>query len=103
MYRRPLQAAFGRLIDLARRTGAALEDGRVSFLRALLPYARNPYLVPDSLARSALRLPLVDEAAPAGDRRAYDENLYRLPIGATVMWIVVFLAGLALTAFVAGP
>ena len=104
LYRRPLQAAFGRLIDLARRTGRALEEGRVSFLRALLPYARNPYLVPDRLARSARRLPLLaDEAAPGADRRAYDENLYRLPIGATVMWIVVFLAGLALTAFVAGP
>ena len=102
-YRRPLQAAFSGLIGLARRTGGALEGCRVSVLRMLLPYARNPYLVSGRLAGSALRLPTpADEAAPEADRLAYDENLYRLPIGSTVMWIVVFLAGLALTAFVAG-
>ena len=103
-YRRPLQEAFSRLIGFAGRTGGALEDYRGSVLRALLPYARNPYLVPDRLAGSALHhRPLADEATPDADRLAYDENLYRLPIGATVMWIVVFLAGLALTAFVAAP
>ena len=101
-YRQPLQAVFGRLIAIARLTGGKLEDCRTGVTRALLPYVRNPYLVPDRLAGSPLRLPtLAGEAARNGDGLAYDENRYRLPIGATVMWIVVFLAGLALAAFVA--
>ena len=103
-YRRPLQAAFSRLIAAARLTGGVLEDCRTGITRAVLPYARNPYLVPDRLAGSPLPLPpAAGEAAPDGDGLAYDENRYRLPIGATVMWIVVFLAGLALAAFVAAP
>lgn len=103
-YRRPLQAAFSRLIAIARVTGGVLEDSRTSVTRALLPYARNPYLVPDRLAGSPPHLPMAaGEAAPNGEGLAYDENRYRLPIGATVMWIVVFLAGLALAAFVAAP
>lgn len=101
-YRRPLQAVFAHLIAIARRTGAALEDWRTGVLQALLPYARNPYLVPDRLTGAPLHLPpLADEALPDGERLVYDENRYRLPIGATVMWIVVFLAGLALVVFVA--
>ena len=101
-YRLPLQAVFAHLIALARQAGTVLEAARASVLQALLPYARNPYLVPDRLTGVPLHLPLVDDdALPDGDRLVYDENRYRLPIGATVMWIVVFLAGLALVVFVA--
>ena len=56
-YRRPLQMAFAHLINLARRTGTALEGYRVEILQALLPYARNPYLVPDRLTGAPLHLP----------------------------------------------
>ena len=103
-YRRPLQAVFVHLIAFARRMGAELEGWGVGVLQALLPYARNPYLVPDRLTGAPLHLPpIADEASPGGatPALAYDENRYRLPIGATVMWIVVFLAGLALVVFVA--
>ena len=100
-YRRPLQALLAHLIAFARRAGTTLEDFRLGLLQALLPYARNPYLVPDRLTGAPLHLPpLVDEASPGDDRLVYDENRYRLPIGVTVMWIVVFLAGLALVVFV---
>lgn len=101
-YRRPLQAAFAHLIALARQVGTVLEASRLNVVQALMPYARNPYLVPDRLTGAPLHLPpLADESLPQGDRLVYDENRYRLPIGATVMWIVVFLAGLALVVFVA--
>ena len=100
-YRRPLQAVFTRFIALARRTGGALEDCRTGVLRALLPYARNPYLVTETLIGGPL--PPVhgtEPLPPDADGLSYDENRYRLPIGATVMWIVVFLAGLTLVVFV---
>ena len=100
-YRRPLQAGFALLIAFARRAGTNLEAYRVGVLQALLPYARNPYLVPGRLVGDPL--PVVhgtDQVPPDGDRLLYDENRYRLPIGATVMWIVVFLAGLTLIVFV---
>ena len=101
-YRRPLQTVFAHLIALASRVGVVLEGYRVDVLQALMPYARNPYLVPDRLTGAPLHLPPVaDEASPDDARLVYDENRYRLPIGATVMWIVIFLAGLALVVFVA--
>ena len=103
-YRRPLQAVFAHLIVLTRQAGTVLEAFRARVLQALLPYARNPYLVPDRLTGTPLHLPpIADKASPGGAMPAltYDENRYRLPIGATVMWIVVFLAGLALVIFVA--
>ena len=101
-YRRPLQAVFEHLIALARQVGAALESSRIRVVQAMMPYARNPYLVPDRLSGTPLHLPSpADESLPEGDSLVYDENRYRLPIGATVMWIVVFLAGLALVVFVA--
>ena len=101
-YRRPLQTVFAHLIALASRVGVVLEGYRVGVLQALLPYVRNPYLVPDRLTGAPLHLPSVaDRASPDDARLVYDENRYRLPIGATVMWIVIFLAGLALVVFVA--
>lgn len=101
-YRRPLQAVFEHLIALARQVGAALESSRISVVQAMMPYARNPYLVSDRLSGTPLHLPSRDdESLPEDASLVYDENRYRLPIGATVMWIVVFLAGLALVVFVA--
>ena len=84
IYRKPLGPAVDLVVSTSRQAGAALEAMRVSLNRFLTPYLRNPFwlfmqfgLEPPS-ANNALETPM-----------AYNENTYRLPIGATVLWIVV--------------
>lgn len=99
LYRRPLVPACQRLIAAAQRAGTVMEARRVAILQALLPYARNPYL----LVRKIVGPPEHGERMVSGDpllqyHLDYDANRYRLPIGVTIFWIMVFFALLALYA-----
>lgn len=100
VYRVWLASWFSRLITGARGIGGALVRLRTALLRAIVPYALNPFLI-------VMQCRL--DPRPAGQTDAwstpdeqgqpvYDENRYRLPIGVTVFWIVVFFAAIALYA-----
>ncbi|MCZ6876465.1 MAG: Na(+)/H(+) antiporter subunit D [bacterium] len=93
VYRKPLKWVFDVLISTARRTGAGLEQNRVAVLNAVIPYFQNPFLV---LQRIGLSRRQPGTGSCAAERTAYDENAYRLPIGMTVFWIVIFFACMSL-------
>jgi multicomponent Na+:H+ antiporter subunit D len=95
MYRKPLVPVLNALIASARQVGYSLEQRRTILLRAIIPYVQNPFL---ALARFGVG-PRSETDHPGLLARVdttYDENKYRLPIGVTVFWIVVFFATMAL-------
>ena len=86
LYRKPLPMAMGRLVSVARRTGSSLQASGLHLIARAGRYFENPFLV--------LGGKPTDPAA-----LAYDEDRYRQPIGLTILWVVVFLALLALIAW----
>ncbi len=93
LYRKPLVTLLNALISTARRAGAALEQDRTAILNTVIPYFQNPFLV---LQRMGLTRRQPGPGSSAAERTAYDENAYRLPIGMTVFWIVIFFACMSL-------
>jgi multicomponent Na+:H+ antiporter subunit D len=105
LYRRPLAQGVARLITTAHRAGATLESGRTALLRIIIPYVHNPFLTVRRLGPGPRTLPTAPPVNPAGhttvssrreDSFAYNEDTFRLPIGATIFWIVVFFVCVAL-------
>ena len=99
IYRKPLLPALRTLVTAARQVGISLEQGRQTVVQALILYAQNPFLIPARLGmgRRSVALPKGRQAIQsARNDLQYDENRFRLPIGVTVFWIVVFFASLAL-------
>jgi multicomponent Na+:H+ antiporter subunit D len=84
IYRKPLRPAFDRVVSLSQQAGAALEAMRLSLNRFLTPYLRNPFRL-----FMQFGLPPPPPNSTSQPPMAYNENTYRLPIGATVLWIVV--------------
>jgi multicomponent Na+:H+ antiporter subunit D len=84
-YRKPLLPVLNALIACARQIGGALESARIRVIRALLPYAQNPFLVIIKLG-----IKPIPSHHPA--TVTYNENTFRLPIGLTVLWIVLCFA-----------
>jgi multicomponent Na+:H+ antiporter subunit D len=84
MYRKPLGPAFNLVISMSRQAGATLEAMRLSLNRFLTPYLRNPFRL-----LMQFGLPPPSPNSTSQTPMAYNENTYRLPIGATVLWIVV--------------
>jgi multicomponent Na+:H+ antiporter subunit D len=81
-YRKPLVLAVNTLVTRAKQIGAALEAMRLRLVRFTLPYVQNPFLLFMQLSRQP-------HAKPPDAALSDDENTYRLPIGITVLWIVV--------------
>jgi multicomponent Na+:H+ antiporter subunit D len=99
LYRKPLIPAVNALIVTARQTGAALEQAGVVVMHALMPYVENPFLA--FIRLGLMPRPTTNPRDHQGNSSAraviaYDENGYRLPIGITVFWIVIFFATIAL-------
>ena len=95
-YRIPLVSALNALVALSGQIGAALEGFRIGLLRSVIPYFHNPFLV---LIRLGLgphpRVHAEDTAPHAFEQDTaipYDTNAYRLPIGMTVLWILIGFA-----------
>jgi multicomponent Na+:H+ antiporter subunit D len=84
-YRKPLIPALNALIACARQIGGALESARIRVIRAILPYAHNPFLV-------LIKLGIKPTPSHQHANVTYDENTFRLPIGITVLWIVLCFA-----------
>jgi multicomponent Na+:H+ antiporter subunit D len=92
LYRRPLAEGFRRLVEAVRGLGRAEERSTSRLLAAAAPYFRNPFL-----AMGRARLAVIGDAEPVPEPDSdYDDNRYRLPIGVTVFWVVVYAALLAL-------
>lgn len=96
LYRKPLASAFTALITVSRQTGSAIEQGRAAFLGAVIPYFQNPFLMSTWLGTRGREANGMRAHVSGPDNTLYDENRFRLPIGVTVFWIVVFFAGIAL-------
>jgi multicomponent Na+:H+ antiporter subunit D len=84
LYRKPLKTVIALGVSMARQAGAALEATRLSLNRFLTPYLQNPFWL---FMQFGLAPPSANSTPPPP--MAYNENTYRLPIGATVLWIVV--------------
>ena len=88
---------FPVLVRGARQVGVRLDTWGMDVLRQLRPYSHNPFLVlrpwgwwPWSVGGSA---------APASrplPAVAYDADRSRLPIGVTILWILLFFVVVAL-------
>lgn len=88
LYRKPFMPLVHAALTLARQSGVALEHRRASLVRTIMPYVQNPFLVSWQLR--------LTHRPPDGDSLLYDENRFRLPIGVTIFWIVMFFASIAL-------
>lgn len=92
-YRKPLVPAFNAVVAVARQFGMVIEGLRISLIRYAMPYFQNPFLAllrlglgPRLLAKSQLS----HSRSPEQEADlVYNENTYRLPIGVTVLWIVI--------------
>ncbi len=91
IYRRPLHRAMAGTVTFCRGAGHRLQGLGVAVVAASAPLARNPT---GALGR-LFPTPSDDVAAPG-----YDLDIRRLPIGATILWVV---AALGLTALFIGP
>ncbi|MGQ4808849.1 NAD(P)H-quinone oxidoreductase subunit 2, chloroplastic [Candidatus Entotheonellaceae bacterium PAL068K] len=96
VYRKPLVPVCNAMIVTARRLGASLEQARTTLLRGLIPYVQNPFLAWTRLGPNWRVVTCPPALQAPADDLTYDENRYRLPIGVTVFWIVVFFASMAL-------
>jgi multicomponent Na+:H+ antiporter subunit D len=93
LYRKPFVPLFNALVTTARRIGSVHERFRMRLLDTLIHYFQNPFL---ALWRIRLATRLKGNPLSLPLRMDYDENHYRLPIGVTVFWIVVFFACISL-------
>ncbi len=82
-YRKPLRRVFNHLITSARQSGTRLENVRHDLLATINPYLQNPFL--PSL-RLGFRTQKLTSNTP------YNADTYRLPIGATILWVLIFFA-----------
>lgn len=82
-YRKPLRHVFNHFIASARQTGTRLEQVRLRLLATLNPYLQNPFLLSLRLGFYTQRFTL---SAP------YHADTHRLPIGATILWVLIFFA-----------
>lgn len=82
-YRQPLRLAFNHMITAARQTGSWLENARRHLLTTLEPYLQNPFL-------PSLRLGFYTRGLTP--TTPYNADTYRLPIGATILWVLIFFA-----------
>lgn len=102
LYRVALASTVAALVAGAKGIGTGLERSRTVALRAIMPYAVNPFLLIRRFGLEPRPRPSREDGGSTRARRerlVYDENLYRLPIGVTVFWIVVFFVAIALYAF----
>jgi len=83
LYRKPLRLAFDRLVTSARQTGTRLEMVRLHLLATINPYLQNPFL-PD--------LHLGFHTRGLTSNTPYNADTHRLPIGATILWVLIFFA-----------
>mgnify|MGYP001225578260 CR=1 FL=1 len=86
LYRRSVPALLGRAAAAAARTGRLAQTASRSAVRLATAYAANPLVHVGQLSAEG----------PDGAGPAYDENRYRLPIGVTVLWVVLALWLIAL-------
>lgn len=82
-YRKPLRLVVKHIVTAARQTGDRLEAMRLHLLATLQPYLQNPFLPSLRLGLYTRRL---TPSAP------YNADTYRLPIGASILWVLVFFA-----------
>jgi multicomponent Na+:H+ antiporter subunit D len=96
-YRKPLAQYFPLLIAGARQVGQYLETRGLAWLRRLAPYFHNPFLVLSRVLGVAW--PGQGKFSPtavAATDLTYNEDRYRLPIGSTILWILIFFTLLTL-------
>ncbi|ETW98561.1 MAG: hypothetical protein ETSY1_18200 [Candidatus Entotheonella factor] len=82
-YRKPLRLVFNYMITSARQIGIRLEQVRLHLLATLYPYLQNPFLPSLQLGLQTRRL--------TADT-PYNADTHRLPIGATILWVLIFFA-----------
>jgi hypothetical protein len=83
LYRKPLRLAFNRLVTSARQTGTRLEMVRLHLLATINPYLQNPFLP---------GLHLGFHTRGLTSNTPYNTDTHRLPIGATILWVLIFFA-----------
>ncbi len=83
VYRKPLRQAFNHMIASARQIGTRLENARLHLFAIVNPYLQNPFL-------PSRRLGFHTQKTPSPT--AYQADTYRMPIGITILWILVFFA-----------
>ena len=104
LYRQLVARLFPVLVDGARQVGVCLETWGVDVLRLLRPALPNPFLV--LLMVGEWLRSVGGSAAPAARWRpaaAYDADRSRLPIGVTILWILVFFVVMALYGLTEAP
>ena len=97
LYRQLVARLFPVLVGGARQVGVRLEAWGVDVLRLLRPSLPNPLLA--LLMVSRWLRSVGGSAAPASRPRpavAYDADRSRLPIGVTILWILLFFVVVAL-------
>jgi multicomponent Na+:H+ antiporter subunit D len=80
-YRKPLRLLFNYMITSARQTGIRLESVGYHLLAMVNSYLQNPFLPSLRLGFHTQRL---TPAIP------YNADTYRLPIGASILWVLIF-------------
>ncbi len=97
LYRQGLARLFPILVAGARQVGIHLNTWGLAELRRLWLYSQHPALVWRTLRhwpRSSGGA--VPAASPPQPETGYDANHSRLPIGVTILWILLFFAMVAL-------
>lgn len=83
IYRRPLRQVFNHIILFARQSGSKLEQARLHMLDVINPYLQNPFLPSLRLGFHTQRL---------SSNTPYNADTHRLPLGATILWVLIFFA-----------
>ncbi len=83
LYRKPLRLMVNRVIAFARQTGIQLENTRIRLLSAIEPYLNNPFL---PSFRLGFNPRMLNSDIP------YNADTHRLPVGATILWIIICFA-----------
>jgi multicomponent Na+:H+ antiporter subunit D len=96
LYRRPLRRLGARTVSFAGATGRRLEGAGLSFARAAAAFAHDPL---HAFGDAVGRRPGERGSGAEGGEPGFDVDLGRLPIGATVLWIIL---ALGLTAALVG-
>jgi multicomponent Na+:H+ antiporter subunit D len=103
-YRKPFAQLCAVFIDGARQIGTRLEAWGLALRRTIRPYWHNPVLVLIRFAGYPQNLWGGEQQHPSTTvtDAPYDEDHYRLPIGTTILWIMIFFTLLALYAWARG-
>ncbi|HJN44370.1 MAG TPA: Na(+)/H(+) antiporter subunit D [Vicinamibacterales bacterium] len=89
LYRKPVPVALAWLVGVAAATGRLARVASQAVVRVAVAYAANP-------VSAVGRLGVGGTGNTDGVMPPYDVNRYRLPIGVTVMWVVLAVGLLAL-------